>query len=248
MSEKRIGRKRAAEILGTTTAVVREAERAGKLSWQRDDMGRISLVEKEVRALAHARGGVAVRRARDGKPHVYHPKGKLSAQVFEMFAKKHSLVEIVIALRCSPEAVRRLWKDYTISLDQGDALERDAEVLRQLRKEETIERREKNKREYFQIKERHRNELSRVRDLLEAGMSRGLISEADARHALDRVTAHPHALRKAGGLSLPAAQKTEAAPPAAKNLSQKVEETVDASSVIDPFLDALVESIKKGTV
>lgn len=56
--------------------------------------------------------------ARVATPEV--PKGELAALAFERFEQRHSLAEIVIALRVTPEEVRELYHSWLVGLWEGE--------------------------------------------------------------------------------------------------------------------------------
>ena len=57
--------------------------------------------------------------------------GEIAALVFERFEQRHSLAEIVMALRIEPDAVRALFEQWTIGLTEGQLrLAREPTVMR----------------------------------------------------------------------------------------------------------------------
>jgi len=68
------------------------------------------------------------------------PKGELAALVFERLEQRHSLAEIVIALRVPPDEVRELYHSWLVGLWAGE-LQRPEPALPMRRTEQDVARR-----------------------------------------------------------------------------------------------------------
>src|SRR6185503_9723003 len=68
------------------------------------------------------------------------PKGELAALVFERLEQRHSLAEIVIALRVPPDEVRELYHSWLVGLWAGE-LQRSEPALPMRGTEEDVARR-----------------------------------------------------------------------------------------------------------
>lgn len=47
-------------------------------------------------------------------------RGRVAARVFRMFARRMSLVQIVVATKAPPDVVRELYREWSTSLEQGE--------------------------------------------------------------------------------------------------------------------------------
>lgn len=53
-------------------------------------------------------------------------KGRLAARVFRMFARQMTLAQIVVATKQPPDVIRELYREWSMSLDEGEWNRRDA--------------------------------------------------------------------------------------------------------------------------
>ena len=103
--ERRITRREAAEILGTSYSNVRRLEREGQLT----SYARRS---RHDAVPARGRGGAgASPRAVD-----QYSKGELASRVFRMFKRNMTFADVVIESEQEPDTIRALWRCYTIRL------------------------------------------------------------------------------------------------------------------------------------
>lgn len=117
---RRITRSQVADLLGVSISTVRRLER-DRLHPERGPDGANYFDPAEVTALATA----LATEGRPSKPTSPAPVPKLSAgevaaRAFECFEQRHSLAEVVIALRIEPKFVRELFHEWQLGLTEGE--------------------------------------------------------------------------------------------------------------------------------
>jgi hypothetical protein len=123
VSQPRLTRSQVADQLGVSISTVRRLE--GVRLHPEIGPGNTRLFDPtEVAAVA-----TALRRSAPPAPEPTASaisRGELAARVFERLEQRHSLSEIVVELRVAPDAVRELFHQWRVGLEQGEARRKDA--------------------------------------------------------------------------------------------------------------------------
>lgn len=122
-------RRETAAKLGVSISTVRRYE-WDELHPEMDSRGVLRFDPAEVDALKNASVRRPVARAKDtgsAERRARAREGRLAAQVFRLFARNQSLPQIVLTTRQPPDAIRRLYQEWSTSLEEAEWKRRSTE-------------------------------------------------------------------------------------------------------------------------
>lgn len=146
MIGERLTRQKVATLLGVSVSYVKNLLDGKYLTPSKNEYGRVVYLSEEVQNIRKA-GWKGRTRAyqRVEKPKLPREAGELAATVFELIQQGHALTQIVIATHADPSVVRRLWREYTLSFQDGERAKREEEQTRELNKNYREEMRLRNR-------------------------------------------------------------------------------------------------------